>query len=273
LRAVPELMILIKGLMIGARTVIFTFILLFFITYICAIAFAQLAENSAAGDEIFPNVPETLLFLLLQVSMPDQSGVIYEIRESSPVVAFGFTLYTTVAFLTVMNMMVGVLVDVVTVVAAVEKEEISVKFVRQKMTEVLFDCGIDVDHNCAISKQEFDAIVNNDRALALIRDMGVDEIGLLEFSEFIFGGVDELSFVDFFGLVLQFRGNNPVTIKDVVDLRKWTLATITAVKNELIEVQYKLAEQRHGHPSPSVEDESLRQSRAYEMLPGMLPLL
>mmetsp|Transcript_1006 Transcript_1006/g.3600 ORF Transcript_1006/g.3600 Transcript_1006/m.3600 type:complete len:90 (-) Transcript_1006:153-422(-) len=39
--------------------------------------------------------------------------------------------------------------------------------------------------------------------------------------DFIFKGVEELTFPDFMEVVLQLRGSNGATVRDVVDLRKW----------------------------------------------------
>jgi len=214
--------------------VTFTFCLLVFISYIFAIAFTQMAEFTTIGQEKFPNVMATLIFVLIQVTMPDLSATIYEIADSSLILAFFFTLFAIVAYITVMNMMVGVLVEVVTVVSSVEKEELSVKFVKSKLIEIMVDFGVDADCNERISREEFESLILSPKAVQAIQDTGVDAIGLVEFSDFLFQNVDELTFFDFFEIVLQFRGGNAVTMKDIVDLRKWTLTELTRCKDELI---------------------------------------
>ena len=45
----PELLILIKGLMVAARSVFFTLVLLLLITYVFSIAFTRLSEAWTKG--------------------------------------------------------------------------------------------------------------------------------------------------------------------------------------------------------------------------------
>ena len=65
-----------------------------------------------------------------------------------------------------------------------------------------------------------------------MKDIGVDIMGLVDFADLIFedqgvAGTDEeaqevrISFNDFLKHVLQLRGSNTATVKDMVDLRWW----------------------------------------------------
>ena len=51
-------------------------------------------------------------------------------------------------------------------------------------------------------------------------NVGVDVIGLVDFTDYIFKGDQKLTFPDFMEVILQLRGTNNATVKDLVDLRK-----------------------------------------------------
>merc|ERR1712217_427383 len=97
------------------------------------------------------------------------------------------------------------------------------------------DSGIDYDGNLQISKGEFETLLLNKTAARMVQDVGVDVVGLVDFADFIFKDDDELSFCEFMELVLQLRGSNNATVKDVVDLRKFFITQMDEFKAELHE--------------------------------------
>merc|ERR1719160_1930100 len=86
----------------------------------------------------------------------------------------------------------------------------------------------DVDNNDKITKKEFVHIMENVDAVKVLQEVGVDVVGLVDFADYIFLDVDgdgdeeekELSFSKFMEVVLQLRGTNVATVKDIVDMRK-----------------------------------------------------
>merc|ERR1719183_2074861 len=93
----------------------------------------------------------------------------------------------------------------------------------------------DTDGNMSISKVEFEKLLVLPEAAKIIQEIGVDVIGLVDFSDFIFKDGSELSFGDFMELVLSFRGSNQSTVKDVVDLRKFVLSELGSTKSDILE--------------------------------------
>merc|ERR1719313_2766795 len=126
--------------------------------------------------------------------------------------------------LTVMNMLVGVLVEVITVVSAAEKEFLTVSLVKSQLNSLMTTMdAADVDGNRKIDKGEFEALLTNPRAARILQDIGVDVVGLVDLSDHIFedhAESGELAFADFMEVVLQLRGTNQATVRDMVDLRK-----------------------------------------------------
>merc|ERR1719482_1395006 len=55
--AIPELVILIKGILTAARSVFFTLMLLVILLYLYAIVFRQITKGSPFGEEFYPSIP------------------------------------------------------------------------------------------------------------------------------------------------------------------------------------------------------------------------
>mmetsp|Transcript_22034 Transcript_22034/g.50341 ORF Transcript_22034/g.50341 Transcript_22034/m.50341 type:complete len:682 (+) Transcript_22034:47-2092(+) len=226
LRALPELMVLLKGLVAATRSVFFTLCLLGLVIYVFALLFVQLMQAGAihAGPEYdanFKSVPDAMYFLLLRGTLPDLADHVYDMSSNNILFAMLFLIFVLLASLTLMNMLVGVLVDVVSVVSAVEKEHMTVQWVKVKLLEMLESTGFDDDGNLQISKQEFETLLLNPKAAKMVQEVGVDVVGLVDFADFIFQDGQELSFPEFMELVLQLRGSNTATVKDIVELRKF----------------------------------------------------
>jgi len=115
--------------------------------------------------------------------------------------------------------------------------------VREKIQELL-DVG-DQNSDCEISKAEFMCLLQNKKALAILQDVGVDVIGVVDNIDHIFAADpvpfmeedDEekpqeittatkektLSFPEFMKVILDLRGSNTATVRDIVDLRRFII--------------------------------------------------
>jgi voltage-gated sodium channel len=251
LRAIPELIILIKGIFVASRSVTFTLVLLVLIMYLFAIIFRQLAEGEVA-ERYFPTVPGAMASLLLEGVIPDMAMIIRDCSDSEmgggPVLATIILLFVLLASLTVMNMLIGVLCEVVGVVSSVEKEQLTVSYVKNKLlTMYEEEDGIDIDGNSLISKEEFQQLLMRRDAAKTIQEIGVDVVGLVDFSDYIFKDGVELSFADLMELVLQFRGSNQATVKDIVDLRRLVLGQIMEMEERLCVTVRKVSQQVGRH--------------------------
>jgi len=252
LRAMPELMILIKGIAAATRSVFFTLCLLCLLLYIFGIAFTQLTEKSEVGDFYFPNVPASMYTLLMCGTLMDNIGEpLKQLGDLSFFFAALYLLFVLLATITVMNMLIGVLCEVVSTVAAVERETLNVTFVRSRLRKVLL--LLDEDGSGSVSKEEFTKVLESREAVEALNEVGVDVEGLADFSEFIFSDEDggsepkDLTFIEFMHVVLQFRGSNSATVKDVVELHKFTKQRLQQTTDELRGLR-KLVQQMPGPP-------------------------
>eukprot|EP00927_Polykrikos_kofoidii_P040960 TRINITY_DN3490_c0_g2_i1.p1 TRINITY_DN3490_c0_g2~~TRINITY_DN3490_c0_g2_i1.p1 ORF type:complete len:725 (-),score=127.75 TRINITY_DN3490_c0_g2_i1:414-2534(-) len=227
LRAMPELMIMCKGMMAATRSVFFTLCLLLTIMYVFGIAFKQLSLETPFGDKHFHSVSQAMFTLLVYGTFLDNVGLFATELTGEPLILnMLFLTFVLLGSLTVMNMLVGVLCEVVSAVAATEQEEMLVTYVNDKLSKVM--SLLDTDGGGTISKKEFIEILDNVDAVRCLNDVGVDVFGLVDLADYIFEDDDssneeevELDFSKFMEVVLQLRGTNQATVKDIVDLRKF----------------------------------------------------
>lgn len=224
LRAVPELMILIKGMVMATRSVVVTLCLLVLLIYIYAIVMTQLTLGTELGDVWFGKVPRSMATLFLHGCFAeDLPSVAYdtggELEGGHLYLAVLLMMFVLLASLTVMNMLVGVLVDVVSTVSKVEKEELSVNLVKSRLHKIIDN--MDDNQDGTISRMEFEQMLVSSVAAKALAEVGVDVVALVDLEDFLFEDSESLPLRDFMEMVLQLRGTNTATVKDIVDLRKW----------------------------------------------------
>merc|ERR1711920_877926 len=92
--------------------------------------------------------------------------------------------YIVLAGLVIMNMLVGVLVEAVSVVATVEKEALLVNYVRDSFRS--FWGKIDTDGDSLICRAEFEQLLSLPDASKALDEVGVDVVGLVDLVDLIF---------------------------------------------------------------------------------------
>jgi len=241
LRSMPELLILIKGMVAATRSVFVTLILLMGILYVFGIMFRMLAEGTVAGENFFPGVLSSMHSLVvLGILHNDVADVFAAIEEDSAyqLVPF-YYFFVLLAALTVMNMLIGVLCEVITAVAECEHEEIQIMNVRDCLEDVVERQKKSQDGQSIkallqseeglgklrIFKEDFLRIMTDEKCTDLLVQVKVDPFGLVELVDTLFttedGDEKVLFFPDLVELVMDQRSCNIATVKDVTDLRKF----------------------------------------------------
>jgi len=223
LRSLPELMIMIKGMVSAAASVGYTLGLLMLITYVFAIALVNLVPpDSEIEGRYFSNVPLSIHHLIIFGTFTDSlAGFILDIEAESLPCLLMCWLYVALASLTVMNMLIGVLCEVISSVAEEEKESMMVDMVNDKFQVIAAE--LDEDGNGELSYEEFQKILEFPEALKALESVNVDGEALVDMSEDFFfdDGVEHpVSFGDFMSLVLDLRGGQQATVKDAMRLQK-----------------------------------------------------
>merc|ERR1719160_1414578 len=193
--------------------------LLVLITYVFAIAFTQLSVGTeSVGDDWFANISLSMYSLLIYATLLDDLIDFTDaLRFSMPIVLALSFVYIALAALTVMNMLIGVLCEVVSAVAENERDEIRTETLTNKMREVVD--ALDADQNKLLSYKEFAEIMSIPAALNALEDVGVSPVGIVDFAELFFfedGKPVDLTFETFMEVILDLRETNQCTVKDLL---------------------------------------------------------
>merc|ERR1712061_203147 len=114
MRAIPEMLFMVKGIFEASRTVGCTLILLTVIVYILAIALRQLSKESQMGSVYFGTVPSAMYTVFMRCGFLDSITVVLdEVSEESIICSILMAFGVMMCALVMLNMLVGVLVEVV----------------------------------------------------------------------------------------------------------------------------------------------------------------
>lgn len=229
LRSLPELMIMIKGMLTAAASVGYTLGLLLVITYVFAIALVNLKTDPEDGEEeptatgmYFETVPEAMHNLIVYATfLDDLSDFIMGVKDDMSVSFIICWVYIALAALTVMNMLIGVLCEVISAVAEEEKESMMCEKVNDKFTSIV--AQLDKDNDGTLCWDEFQKILDYPEALKALSDVNVDPEAMVDMAEDLFfedGEPVTLTFEEFMEMVLDLRGGQEATVKDVMSLGK-----------------------------------------------------
>jgi hypothetical protein len=221
LRSLPELMILIKGMVAAMRSVFYVMCLLLILTYVFAIAFTQLAsDNDTLTTLFFGNVAHSMYSLMIYATFCDNLAYFMDsLRLEKWYLLILAMVFCALASLTVLNMLIGVLCEVVSAVAETEKQEVTMMKVAEKLFKIAQ--ALDTNFNGKVSYEEFQKIIYDKDALAALDEVGVNPTALVDFAELFFfenGRPIELPFDVFMEKVLDLREENQATVKDILQL-------------------------------------------------------
>jgi hypothetical protein len=267
--AMPELMILIKGMAAAARSVFFTLLLLLLLLYVFGIAFRQILEKDPVGRRFFNSVPGSMHTLWLYAALNDEiTTLMSEISEASIGCVLLLDVFILISTLTVMNMLVGVLCQVVGAVSASEKEELSMNHVRNKVKRIFdqLDSRGDEMDTSMITQDQFEQMVRSPEAIQAIQNLGVDVVQMVDMADHFFAIPDgemeyrkELSFPEFMDAVVQLRGSNYASVKDLVNMRNYLSKQLSGSVEILSEKVFEAARmQAQRRPSVARESDCFR---------------
>merc|ERR1719446_1152435 len=109
--------------------------------------------------------------LLLQGVLPDQAEIVRDSSAQHWLLGSLCLMFILLASLTVMNMLVGVLCEVVSVVSSVEKESMLISYVKGTLLNMLRTSGLDADNDQMIDRTEWEALLENPGAAKALQEV------------------------------------------------------------------------------------------------------
>jgi len=256
IRAVPEVMTLMKGIIRAFRSVMYTILLLVLMLYVFGIVFRSWSMGTVLEHPYFASVPRSMWTLVMHGTFLDSVSVVMEdIAAYSPTLTFLFFFFILLSSFTVVNMLIGIVCEVITLVKREEEEVAERSYLATNLLDILV-C-YDKDDDRSIGSNEFELMLNNPEALDTIERFGTDADGLVGLVNVYFEseGRNKLSFDDLFSVIMRLQGQHAAKVTDVVELRKFMSQSLSQIRTEMRRGFERLDEPsvlRSVQPAPAV---------------------
>jgi len=237
-RLAPEVMTLMKGFLAAIRSVFFTMLLLIVLVYVFAIIFKTQSVGDPELESIFPDVFRAAWVLILQgVFMDGPTQVLDQIKVNSYSLTAVFFVFIILSSFTIMNMLIGILCNVIAQVSDNDANEALEARFRASLLTLLEVHDKDGDQQ--LHSDEFDLFVNNPEVITLLKRNDVNANDLRQLKTVLYEQAiapdksnrssmstrwknsDQLHFEDFVKAVLRLRGANTATVSDIVNVRDY----------------------------------------------------
>eukprot|EP00933_Yihiella_yeosuensis_P046042 TRINITY_DN41514_c0_g1_i1.p1 TRINITY_DN41514_c0_g1~~TRINITY_DN41514_c0_g1_i1.p1 ORF type:complete len:544 (-),score=100.74 TRINITY_DN41514_c0_g1_i1:292-1923(-) len=230
---VPELRTFIRSLFAAIRSVTTILCFLGLTIYVFSLFFVQLV--SGRGIDVFDSVSSSMNFLMLQTFCGFDKDFIQNLQPVSYTCYCLFLVYVFTTSLTLLNILVAVLCQVISVIAEHEDEN---EYRKTAMTliEETFK-ALDGDCSSTISEIEFESLFTHPDMVRELHRHGVDVIPLIEYLSLMYGDVEEIALTQILEMVGKFRGTKSATVKDLVDVRKFIALEVRRASGEAEEHQ------------------------------------
>mmetsp|Transcript_92042 Transcript_92042/g.269301 ORF Transcript_92042/g.269301 Transcript_92042/m.269301 type:complete len:609 (-) Transcript_92042:45-1871(-) len=262
LRYAPEVLTMLKGLLLALRSVFVTLTLLLVLLYLFGIIFKTHAEAFPALQDKFPGVVASMWFLLLHGTFLDAvADEVPVIKDQSVFLTILFMVFIFLSSFLLLNMLIGILCEVVTSVSRREREHAAVEYLKNNLLEILEVHDKNDDRH--IRKDEFELLMRNPEMHMILTNFGVDAEDLISQKEVLFdmrqppaeavfsdedagpvelsrsavsrstSDMQKITFAEFMELVLRLRGGNGARVKDMVDLRDYVRQRMDSLELQL----------------------------------------
>eukprot|EP00930_Biecheleria_cincta_P025060 TRINITY_DN1787_c0_g1_i2.p1 TRINITY_DN1787_c0_g1~~TRINITY_DN1787_c0_g1_i2.p1 ORF type:complete len:689 (-),score=156.56 TRINITY_DN1787_c0_g1_i2:135-2180(-) len=241
LRAMPELLTLINGIKAASRAVCSSLLLIILMNYVFSIVLLMFLGEVTDEEvqEHFGTLGMCMWTLALSGTFMDDTKSVFELlrnletKQDEDGVNYPWTLgwmniivfllFVLLTNVTIMNMLIGVLCEVVSQVKKSDDEKIAIDFMKQYLRQMLVD--LDTDENGQISKEELKEVVNRPRAIEVLNSLEVNPRYVMDVTEKLFeedkeaGRVQEVTREELMEVILKIRGNREVTMQDLVEVQ------------------------------------------------------
>jgi len=227
MRAFPELVAMMKGVKAASRAVGSALLMLVFNVYI----FAIIMHMIYGGTAMERGLVIVMWDLLMDGTFVNGIGP-YTRNLIDLEMHFGiaiFMVFVLLSAMTVMNMLIGVLCQVVSAVAAVEQENNAIQLVKTTLLVMLKT--LDDNGNGLISKDELQQMVEHPEALEVLHSLDLDPKDLVEHLDMHYeleaSDDPQLHINKIIDVILLMRGERPPNMKDLVNeqnFNRWKIS-------------------------------------------------
>lgn len=226
MRSLPELVTMLRGMWVASRAVGSSLLMVVMLIYLFGIIIYMLLKEETEVEFWFKTLPRCMWTLFIDGTILDSPGeVLHALLDLDSAMAyvsvFIFLFFVLLSALTVMNMLVGVLCEVVSQVTQAEKDEAAIKLVKKAFLSELK--SFDKDGSGTISRDELERAMLNPQALRTLSHLDVDIGCMKELQTMLFPKPDSQAMIEsVMELLLSYRGSLPCTVRHVVDGQAYT---------------------------------------------------
>eukprot|EP00403_Amphidinium_massartii_P028395 CAMPEP_0178387072 /NCGR_PEP_ID=MMETSP0689_2-20121128/8887_1 /TAXON_ID=160604 /ORGANISM="Amphidinium massartii, Strain CS-259" /LENGTH=639 /DNA_ID=CAMNT_0020007429 /DNA_START=124 /DNA_END=2041 /DNA_ORIENTATION=+ len=193
----PELLTLVKGMVKGFSGTMFILLFLAAITYIFAIAFTsqvgeapykrdnpdmcedveegQRCEEPTSAQYMFGSLGSSMMTLFTNGMLGDNLySTLSDVKDNSLVMYWVFIVYFCISAMTLLNMLIGILCDVITFTASQEEASIKQRQFKENLRPIFM--SFDTDGNNHVTQQEWNHVMETPALKqALLEDIELAE--------------------------------------------------------------------------------------------------
>jgi len=245
MQAFPELVTMIKGLVRSLRAISSSMILIGLMVYVWAIMMHMLMKEEYEFNENlwkenmlgFATITQciwTLLMdgtLMLDNSAPLMTSLIFSTKFNYILAGALFLSYALLSAMLILQMLIGVLCDVVSRVGSEQRDATAIGLVKQELLEDLkeFDGG-----DGKISQQELLKVMHNPKSKALLKKLNINRLFLLELQKMMFTKPgQQVSIKACLELMVMCRGDNATTVESLAGGLLAVIGEVTTLRQVL----------------------------------------
>jgi hypothetical protein len=223
-REVNDVVTALRGMIRGIRSAATIWIVLAVLLYTFSVVLTATSDDSGnLRDWYFGSLGQTITTLFSHgIAMDGVFDFLNDLRDNDGL--FQGAVFTTFTFLTyfgLLNMLVGMFCSVAIETAVNEKDLGEIRYLEFHL-EGIVECYME-DGSDQIDSEKFQLVMKNADVLQTLQACGTDIDGLMMLSEVLFPREDsQISFTDFFSVIVRLRKGKPATISEVIGLQEFT---------------------------------------------------
>lgn len=256
IRAVPELVVILKAIYLCARAMVVFLALWLVIIYFFAVIFRQVTIGEPIGDRYFPSVPGAMQHLLFDGVLADYGMILHDVADAHFVLGAIMLVFVLLSAVTIMYMLMAVIVGTVNNCMEEEKENMTIGWIAESIRASSDSLGYDLTK--PLTHEHFRKLLGEPDFVVVLNSVNVDVVALLDSLHVIYEDLDtfgeEMNLQKVVDVVLSARGRNPSTVKDATENQR-------VMKSLMQSNLAELAEALHGNFTSLLEGmEEIRSS-------------
>jgi len=276
MKALPELVTQIKGLCRSLRAISSSMILVGLMVYVWAIMMHMLMKEEVDYNEelwqqsslSFATMTSCIWSLLMAGTMmlddssPLMSSLLFSKKFNYVLAGFLFVMYAMMSAMCILQMLIGVLCDVVSTVKAEEQSATAIGLLKQELLVSLASCD---DGDGKISEAELKVVMHHPKSKALFRRLKINHAFLIELQRGLYRKPGmQVPILDILELMVQCRGENNATVETMSGALVRIINELTTVRGvletDLGKLENRLARDiRELREATSREDRDIRE--------------